>query len=300
MELRQLRYFLSIAETLSFSESAKQLCITQSTLSQQIKQLENELGSTLFIRNSHGVVVSEAGAELLPFARRTVASADMCRQRMHDLQQVLTGTLDIGVTYSFSPILTESIFTFMHSYPGVRLNVYYKPMAELMDMLNRREVDFVLAFRPSKPMPGIESHTLFQNYLAAIVSSSHPLAAVERVSLDELSRYSLALPSPGLQARNALDRILERHNRTLKIHIELNDPNILLDLVRQSMLVTVLAEASVHKEKGVKAVPIDIPDNEMLGCVHTLADSYRKKSMQEFVRILSESLAVKQRATAWI
>lgn len=71
-------------------------------------------------------------------------------------------------------------------------------------------------------------------------------------------------------------------------------------MVRQSRLVTILAEASVHKQAGVTAVPIDIPENEMTGCVHTLAETYHKKSMQEFVRLLSESLAVRERANAWL
>ena len=85
-----------------------------------------------------------------------------------------------------------------------------------------------------------------------------------------------------------------------RIRIELNEVNILLKLIRCSQLVSVLAEATIHNEKGVKAIPLDIPDNEMAGCVHTLKDSYRKRSMQEFVRLLSESMAVKERQNAWI
>ena len=300
MELRQLKYFVKVAETLNFSEAARELCITQSTLSQQIKQLEHEMHTTLLLRNSHSVALSEAGNELLPYATRTLKDADVCIERINDLQNLLGGVLNIGVTYSFSPILTETIFEFMKRYPGVRLNVSYRPMTDLMELLRARKVDFVLAFKPSAPMPDIESHILFQNCLAAIVNSSHPLAAEKKISLESLSRYTLALPSKGLQARNALDRITAIRSCPLKIHIELNDPNILLDLVRQSNLVTVLAEASIHNERGVTAVPIDSPENEMSGCVHTLRDSYRKRSMQEFIRMLSGSIAVSERIRAWI
>lgn len=70
MELRQLRYFIKVAETLSFSEAAKALFVTQSTLSQQIKQLEYDLDTLLLERSSHGVTLTEAGRELLPCARR--------------------------------------------------------------------------------------------------------------------------------------------------------------------------------------------------------------------------------------
>ena len=76
MELRQLKYFVKAAETLNFSEAAKALFITQSTLSQQIRQLEQEMNAQLFMRNSHNVSLTEAGEELLPYARNTLHSAD--------------------------------------------------------------------------------------------------------------------------------------------------------------------------------------------------------------------------------
>lgn len=63
---------------------------------------------------------------------------------------------------------------------------------------------------------------------------------------------------------------------------------------------TILAEATTHNVKGVKAIPLDIPDNEMSGCVHTLRDSYRKRSMLEFIRMLSDSVAIRERINAWL
>lgn len=299
MELRQLRYFVKVAETLNFSEAARRLCITQSTLSQQVRQLEDELVTQLLVRTSHSVALTEAGEELLPCALRTLHEAGQCVERIHDLNSLLGGTLNIGVTYSFSPILTETLMTFMKLHPGVKLNIFYKPMAELMDLLRRREVDFLLAFRPSRPVDGVESHILFQNCLSAIVGTDHPLASRDNVTLAELEKYDLALPSPGLQARNAFDQIVTPYNR-FRIRIELNEVNILLKLIRQSRLVSVLAEATIHNETGIKAVPLAIPDNEMAGCVHTLRDTYRKRSMQEFIRLLGESVAVRERQNAWI
>lgn len=295
-----MKYFIKVAETLNFSEAAKALCVTQSTLSQQIKQVEEELGMRLFVRSSHSVTLTEAGAELLPHARRTVHEAEMCVTRISDLNNMQAGSLSIGVTYSFSPILTETLITFMRMYPGIKMNILYRPMAELMELLRQREVDFALAFRPTRPIEGVESHMLFQNYLSAIVRPTHVLASRNRITLEELERYDLALPSRGLQARNAFDYVSEPQHRNFRIRIELNEVNILLKLIRQTELVTVLSEATIHNERGVKAIPLDIADNEMAGCVHILKDGYRKRSMQEFLRLLGESLAVKERQNAWI
>lgn len=299
MELRQLRYFTKAAETLNFSDAAKSLNIAQSSLSQQIRQLEDELGTRLFIRNSHSIRLTEAGEVMLPFALRTLHEAESCAERIHDLQKLLTGTLDIGVTHSFSPILTESVISFMKMYPGIKLNIIYKQMNELMELLTKREIDFVLAFKPIQSLPDVESHILFQNSLSAIVGNNHPLASKERVSITELEKYELVLPSKGLQARNAFDSIVTDYNN-FKIRIELNDVNMLLKLVRQTCLVTVLAEDSIYDVRDVKAVPIDVPDSQMTGCVHILKDAYRKHSMQEFIRILTESIAVKRLRNNWI
>ncbi len=300
MELLQLRYFVKVAETLNFSEAARSLFITQSTLSKQIRQLEDSLDTQLLNSTSHSVALTEAGEELLPYARRTLLDAELCEQRIRDLDKGLCGTLNIGVTYSFSPILTESLLTFMKEFPKVKLNILYKPMSELMELLVSRDLDFVLAFKPNEPIPGVESHYLFQNFLAVIVPDSHPLAAEKGVTIDMLRRYDIALPSRGLQARNALERMAGERMAELNVKIELNEVNILLKLLRQAKLVSVLAEATVMNESGITAIPLLGERCEMDGCVHVLNNSYRKRSMQEFIKILSNSIAVRARQNAWL
>ena len=300
MELRQLRYFVKAAEALNFSEAAKGLCVTQSTLSQQIRQLEEEMGNQLFQRNSHSMRLTEAGECLLTYAKRTLHDAETCMECVHDLQKVVKGTLNIGVTYSFSPILTETLLTFMKSYPGVKLNIFYKPMDELMNMLTRHEVDFVLAFKPSERREEIESYVLFNNHLAAIVRTDHPLAKNKKIKLMDLQRYDLVLPAKGLQARNAFDKMLSLYGADFRVRVELNEVNILLKLIKQSSLVTVLSEATIHNEPDVKAIPLDFPENEMQGCVHMLKNVYRKHSAREFIRMLGESNAVRSRINDWL
>ena len=300
MELRQLKYFVKAAETLNFSEAAKALFITQSTLSQQIRQLEIEMDTQLFLRNSHEVLLTETGENLLTYARRTLFEAEACVNRIHDLQKVMTGTLNIGVTFSFSPILTETLVDFMKKYPKVKLNIFYKSMVELLDMLSRHEVDFVLAFKPTIKSKEIESHVLFNNHLAAIVHPDHPLAAFDKITLNDLQQYDLALPTKGMQARNEFDKIQSFYHGDFKVRIELNSVNILLKLIKQSNLVTVLSEATIHNEQGIHAVPLDFAGNEMEGCIHLLKNSYRKHSAQAFIRMLCDSNAVRTRITDWL
>ena len=292
-----LKYFVKAAETLNFSEASKELFISQSTLSQQITQLESELGNRLFQRNSHEVQLTEAGEELLPYARKTLEDANLCLEHIRDLKELLTGELNIGVTYSFSSIMTETLMDFLKKHPGVRLNICYKTMEELIEMLLRRELDIVLAYKPSHHIDRIDSHILFNNRLAAVVKEDHPLSKLKQVSLDELEKYTFVLPAKGLQARNALHEILRGKPHQIKARIELNNVNVLLRIVRETNYITVLSESAVIGRPGLKAIPLNEPGSDMEGCVHLLKDSYMKASVQEFLRMLSQSSEILRRSS---
>ena len=89
MELRHLKYFVTVAKTLNFSEASRHLYVTQGTLSQQIQQLEGEIGAQLFDRTRHSVVLTEAGEELLPLAIKTIEDSEICGNRIRDLKGAL-------------------------------------------------------------------------------------------------------------------------------------------------------------------------------------------------------------------
>lgn len=300
MELRQLKYFVKTAETLNFSEAARSLYVTQSTLSQQIKALEDEFGTVLFQRDSHSVSLTESGSRLLPLARQTIIDANSCTEQIKDLQQMLTGELNIGVTYSFSPILTETIKNFIKEHPGIKLNIRYKAMEELMEMLRKREVDFVLAFKPNRPYDEIESHALFEDKLSVIMRKDSPLASKSVITLDELERHRLAVPAKGLQARNTIEKYISIERSSLNVCLELNEANILLDVVQNNNLITILSEATIRNRPQLKAIPLDLPDNQMQGCVHTLKRIYRKRSADEFVKMLRDTTAVQELSGKWL
>lgn len=291
MELRQLKYFIKTAQTLNFSEAARSLYITQSTLSQQIKALEDELGCPLFERNSHNVSLTESGEIMVPLVKQILHDAEVCKSQIMDLQELITGTLNIGATFSFSPLVKETIKDFISRYPGVRLNVINRSMEELMEMLRRREVDFVLAFKPDTLFDEIESQVLFEDRLSVIMSKNHPLAACESISPDEIKRHPLAIPAKGLQARNMIDKYFNFSSGDFSVSLEVNSVYNLLEVVESSKLITILSEATIRDRNTLKAIPLELPD-KMQGCVHTLKKTYHKRSAEEFIKMLSESLTL--------
>lgn len=295
MELRQLKYFVKSAEYLNFSVAAKHLYITQSTLSQQIKQLEFELGFELFLRNSRHISLTEAGEEFLPFARKTILDAEDGVQRLHDLQHVKTGTLRVGVTYSMSTVLTEGLISFMKEFPGIKLEVFYKTVDELMVLLREHKVDFILSYKPLADAPDIESMPLFENVLALVVSNEHPLASCKKIKLSELSGKPLILPSKGLQARTMLDKLVDGKNIELVYKLELNETNILLQMVATGNYATILSTSAVFGKTRFKAIPLDEPGNVMEASLLRLEGAYQKSAAKEFIDILLKTEAVKRR-----
>ncbi len=290
MELRQLKYFTTTAEFLNFSEAARALNITQSTLSQQIATLEGELGVKLFERTRHSMTLTDIGKAFLPSALRTIHDAESCIDRIHDVLGLEEGEINIGTTYTFSPLLRETVLDFMRKHPKIKLNIYCKSMEELLDLLIHRKIDVALSYKPMNLCRSIESHILFDSSLCVAVGREHPLAAQRSVTFRDVERFPVCLPAKGMQARNTLDRILETANHTsLDVRLEINDINILLDLVAKSNLLTFLSQATLIDHPEIAGVPISGVEASMQGSFHIIKDSYIKTATRNFLKSLCEN-----------
>lgn len=292
MELRQLKYFVTVASELNFSRAADKLFITQGTLSQQIRQLEGELDTELFNRTSHEVTLTEAGEELLPLARKTIEDSVNCRMRMADLKKALCGTLNIGVTHSFAGLLTETVREFLKTHRGVRLNIVYKTAMELHEMLSLGQLDLVVAFKSAVKHEDLVSEPLFECRLEAIMKRDHPLSSHKTVTMNELSKYGLVLAGSGLQARKAFERFIDVDTSGLDVRIELNEPNIIMDILSHTNMVSILSTLAIHYNKSLISIPIEGIDRKMVGCIHYLKGAYRKRSASVFAEMLSDSISL--------
>lgn len=291
MELRQIRYFLQIAETSSFSEASRQLCVSQSTVSQQIKQLEDELGAELFVRDSHSVKLSDYGIQFLPYAKNIAEDVRSGVARIKDVSGLSVGTINIGATYTFCPLLGKTIEEFMKEHKGISIKLTCASMEELMQMLEDGELDTVLSYRPSRHFDNIESHILFNSNLCVTARRDHPLAGKDKVRLVDLEKFPMALPSRGLQARNEFDRLLFGQNYRFDVRLEVNDLNMLLDLVSRTDMITFLSAATVKDNPEFCTIDIDHNETEMVGSYHLLKGQYIKVSTRAFLKSLIENNA---------
>lgn len=294
MEIRQLRYFVTVAQTLNFSEAARRLYVTQGTLSQQIQQLEFDLGSQLFERSSRNVSLTEAGEELLPLALEVISASEACMTRMNDLRSALAGTLRIGSTSTFKGIISDSVRTFIKEHGGVDLNIQFATELELMEMLQKKEIDMAIAYRPVTTYEDIESEVLFSTSLHILMREGHPLSDRSGLTLDMLKDYGIIIPGKGLQARQSFDRFIGIDTRKLDIKVEINDPEVAMDIVHGSSLLAISTPLPAVDRSGIVAVPLEDGRYKMSCCVHRLRNGYRKRSAELFLDILRDQAYLEQ------
>ena len=289
MELRQLKYFVEVGRLGSFSLASKSLFITQSTISQQIRKLEEELGVELLTRDTRHVTFSDFGEQFYPCAVQVLEEAKAGAERIQDVKDLKVGRLSVGATYSFGPLLKQTVLDYYRLYPHIRLDLVITSKEDLRQKLLDRELDVALTYKSPLGEEHIESHLLFQSQLCLIGRIGELKGVGETVSVQDLARFPLALPSMGLQARDTLEDVLFAQNVNLDIRLEINSVRSLLDLVGSSPLVTILSEEAIHQVTGFEAVPIDHPDGRMDGCYHYLKGAYHKTAAQKFVELLREN-----------
>ncbi len=170
MELRQLKGFLAVAEYLSFSRAAEKLYISQSALSEQIKQLEEELGAPLFRRSSHRVVLTEAGERLRPVAAKAWKDAEACRDVVRGLKEGIGGRLRIGVTSTCKSLLKAPIREMVMKYPKLQVQIECSNAIDIRHMLLHKQVDLAITLHPQRISDEVESLPVFKDRLCFICS----------------------------------------------------------------------------------------------------------------------------------
>jgi LysR family cyn operon transcriptional activator len=294
MELRQLKYFVEVGRLKSYSQASKALFITQSTISQQIRKLEEELGVELLTRDTRHVALSDYGEQFYPCAVQILEEARAGAERIKDVKALKVGTLSVGATYSFGPLLKQTVLDFHKQFPYIRLVLEITSKEELRQKLLDRELDLAITYKSPLGDDRIESHLLFQSRLCLVGRIGELKGVGKEASVRDLSRFPLALPSKGLQARDTLEDVLFAQDVDLDIRLEINSVRSLLDLVGSSPLVTILSEEAIHQVQGFEAVPIAHPDGRMDGCYHYLKGTYHKMAAQKFIELLKENNSFNQ------
>lgn len=289
MDIRQLKYFISVAETSSFSEASRLCFLSQSAISQQIKAMEEELGAVLFVRDTRGVALTDTGRELLPLAREAVKSFSACNERVAELRGLVGGELNLGLTHAMEPYIRRTMVEMMRRHPKVRMNVFYKSTSELRQMLLAHELDLAFTINTAEPGLGIESEPLLSYCIYAVMSATHPLASRTELSLADLRSQGFVLPERSTTALATLESYLNTDLSQFRVRAYINSPNAVLNLLQDTQLVSLLSEGSVDSRSSLVAKPITDLTRPIQCYVHRLQAVCQKRSAQVFMEILHEN-----------
>ncbi|MFD4603996.1 LysR family transcriptional regulator [Streptomyces sp. NPDC058464] len=182
LDLRKVRYFTAVAELLHFGRAAEQLHIAQPVLSRQIRALEKDLGAELFVRDSHGVTLTDAGRQLLEDARRLLAVADGTRRRV---VQAARGRRRLVVGFRAGVVVTEALRAFTAGHPDIEARARRVEWDDQEQLILDGTVDIAYVRLPVRE-EGLELRPLYSEPRVAMLPDRHRLAGKQEISLSDL------------------------------------------------------------------------------------------------------------------
>lgn len=299
MEIRQLKAFIAIAESKTFTAGAKQLNITQAAISMQIQQLEKEIGLQLFTRTSRRVIITEAGECLLRRARKILREHDTALIEIAEIAGSEHGRLRVGsASAMFATAQLPKILEHLkEKFPSGEITVSSGTSLVLVEKIMHNEIDVAFVSLPVENA-NIFTEMLFSDVMVAISHPSHLLAKKKTISAAALGKEELILGEQGGNARRMIDEFFD------SAHVR---PNVVMELSRQEAINKMVENKMGVGISGIKYVSRDIAEGRLnswklegadikwdLGLAR-LKGGYYSPIAKEFVALCKLSFADRER-----
>lgn len=287
MDLRQLAYFVAVAEEANFTRAAERVHISQSGVSSQIKQLELELGADLFERSSRTTALTAAGEAALEHARDALAAAQAFTDAVGDTNQLLRGRLEVGMVVgcSVTPFF-EALAGFHEAHPHVKVAVREGNSDELVDGLRGGGLDVILVGYANTAPEDLDSLTIISEGLVATVRDDHELAAHKSVTLAQVTDHPIVCMPTGTGLRAILDQACAAQGLRATIAVQATSADAIADLSARGLGVGILSAsmATGHTDR-LQARPIsDITIPAVLAVLWRPNASTAAREMAELCR----------------
>lgn len=284
-------YFYEVARHGSFTAAARELMVSQSSLSIQVRQFERDMGGVLFDRRRGGVDLTEAGSAAYQVAERVFHEIDQLLVSLRETERRVSGMLSVGTVNSIGIyVLPQVLRAFKAGFPDVRFRIDFKAAEKVFDLLYAGKVDFGIIpwFRQYTGLTGVR---LARNKLFLVAPADHPLAGAGPVSPRDLESYPFVGYEEGMETRAMIDSLLKRMSISVEYAIESANPATIKRMVMAGMGLGFLPDVAVGAElRRGQLVRIDIPALAMTRDVVLYHRSNRTPSAtgREFARFLQE------------
>ena len=246
MELRQLEYFVAVAEEANFTRAAERVHVAQPAVSAQIQRLERELGQPLLDRSRRTARLTAAGEAALPFARAALAAVADIHVAVEEVSQLVRGTVTIGTVTSHSVDIAGLLADYHADHPNVEITLSTDSSDSLIDKVRSGRLDVaIVSVGPDDRPDGLDVEVVTDEAIAAAVSKTDELASRNTVRLSDLAERQLIALPVGAGIRHQFDTACGKAGLTPRIAFEASTPLALADLAERGL--------------GVAIVPASVP-----------------------------------------
>lgn len=293
---RSLGYLLAIAAHGNFTRAAEALCVTQPTLSQQIKQLEEALDTQLLDRRNRAVRLTEAGELYVEYARRALEELEAGKRALRDVKDLSRGSLCLGMTPVTEYLVASLLEKFCARYPGVLMSIMEMSQSNIESCLLDDRLEAGIAFtdtlsRGSRSIE-IERHVLFSTTLKVTVGKGHPYGMQEKaLNSDAVEREPLVLLNGNFALRHQFDLYCLEHKIRPRIVAETSSLGVILEMVRNNRVATVLPEVLARSESGLCPVTLcpELPHHAITLIWHK--DAHKSSACAAFLEVARDHWA---------
>lgn len=223
MDIQNLRAFVLVAETGSFSQAAEQLHLTQPAVSKRVALLEEQLGTGLFDRIGRTISLTEAGRALLPHARTIQQELQNARQSVRDLSGEITGQLRLATSHHIGlhrlpPVLSY----FSKAFGAVHIDIDFMDSEQAYELIIQGKVELAIVTLAPSQQPNIIARPLWPDPLDFMVAAHHPLAQTPRLDLRILSGHPAILPGLNTYTGQIVKKLFDQHQLALQVSMATN------------------------------------------------------------------------------
>lgn len=270
MELRQLEYFVAVAEEANFTRAAQRVHISQSGISAQIRQLERELGHPLFDRSARTATLTAAGAAALGPARTALDAAARVQEAVDEVVGLVRGRLRAGMVIgcTITPLFV-AMETFHRDHPGVEISVQEGNSDHMIEAVRRGDLDVALVGTAGAPPAELAAMTIVRENLAVLLPPGHRLASRKRIAVQQLRGEPIVSMPLGTGIRAAFDIACTAAEFTPDITVQASAADTVADLVERGLGLGVLSASMTddYRDRLSAAVITGIPAPASLAVV---------------------------------
>ncbi|MFI5682039.1 LysR family transcriptional regulator [Streptomyces cellulosae] len=261
MEIRQLKYFLAVAQEANFTRAAELVHISQPGISAQIRQLENDLGATLIDRSGRSASLTAVGEVVRDHAKSVLAAMESLRHAVDEMNGLVRGRLVVGmVTACTVTPLFDALSGFHLAHPGVELSLVEDDSGNLVEYVRDGTVDLALIGAANRPPEDLDGWQVVSEPIVAAVPAGHPLTGCDGVTLAELNAYPIISLPKGTGIRAVLNQAFAARGLNPAIALQASAPGAVINLAERGLGVAVLSESMIAHCEGLRTVPITDAD----------------------------------------